>query len=430
MCKKDVLNDISRVLPSHENILGTTRYFLIDLRIYVMRDYYDDQINLKVRLNQHHPRKIDENIIFQKWLGQIIDGLKHLHFHNLLHSNLKLENVLIRVKDDQIKLTDFGFNYRLSYTTFLAPEAFKESGQYSKHSDVYQLGCLLLECIRSISDSLRKPTNLDDFYQIDVKILDDINFNKRTKNCIRQMLDKNPYLRPTLDYVKAYLINPFYVDLLHGNRLAPIELDRKIFTLEGTNDDSFLAIGYLKRRGHAGYSMSKLRFDENSIGIIEKMNFNSALLMARNRVLTTNCSCSKYTQMSMDFPGILPKILCLIDGSFFIGCNTNFVYFFDDHLKYMKRMCLLEMLESTPKKMTMDNRRHSNMVKKHELKLEVNSICIDKLHANIYRIYLLLTVLNEVCLLNFFRLDLNEFNRQSNESTVSKVVFIFKLLKY
>lgn len=433
-CLQEVLADLSRVLPSHDNLVATTRHLVISSRVYILRDYYDDLMNVQQRLYQHHPRKIDESILFQKWLGQIIDALEHLHANNILHGNLKPENTLVRIKDDHIKLTDFGYNHRLADSQ-LSPESDQE---YSKSSDVYQLGCLLYRCMRSISDL----NYLNDLHSnngiIDLECLDEMEFGKRSKKYVRQMLESSTELRPTLFDLKSHLISPFYVDLLHGDRLAPLELDRKILAMEAIDSESFLAISFIKRRNHVGFSLTRLKFDTHSnLGLIERVNFNSAILMARNRMSSSCCSCSKFIQISMDYPGLLPKLLCLIDSGLFIGCNSNFVYFFNDRFRYMKRMCLLEMLESSANASSNHNgsptrkqpgldRRHSSMVKKHELKIEVNSLCIDRLaNANTYRIFMLLSVLNEICLLNLFRLDLTEFNRQLAESTVSHLFNLY-----
>lgn len=40
-------------------------------------------------------------------LGQVAEGLSHVHAHNHVHRDLKLENVLL-FSDDSVKLADFG----------------------------------------------------------------------------------------------------------------------------------------------------------------------------------------------------------------------------------------------------------------------------------------------------------------------------------
>lgn len=142
------------------------------------------------------------------------------------------------------------------------------------------------------------------------------------------------------------------------------------------------------------------------------------MLLTRSRSVTS-CSCPKYSSpISVEYPIQLPKIMCVVDGNLLVGCNANFFFFFDDQIKYVKRICLLEALESSNAASKHNQRRHSTMVKKEELKLEVSAICVDRLHMNQFRVYLLLNVLREVSILNVFRLDLAEFNRQASRASV------------
>ncbi|KAI6660579.1 MAP kinase-activated protein kinase 5 isoform X2 [Oopsacas minuta] len=98
-------------------------------------------------------------------LAQIIQGLRHLHFHDISHRDLKPENILIKSSpfwSDTVKLADFGYAEDESqkmtealYTFYyVAPEVlindpnFNESvlidgpKPYDKRCDLYSLGVI------------------------------------------------------------------------------------------------------------------------------------------------------------------------------------------------------------------------------------------------------------------------------------------------
>ena len=87
---------------------------------------------------------------------QIISALRHLHHCDILHRDLRSENIVLMRDCSQVKLIDFGAS-RLStsskqtpgkyVSTFSsrAPEC--EGGMFSKASDIWSFGCLLSELI-------------------------------------------------------------------------------------------------------------------------------------------------------------------------------------------------------------------------------------------------------------------------------------------
>ncbi|KAJ7225827.1 kinase-like domain-containing protein, partial [Mycena pura] len=92
-------------------------------------------------------------------IKQVASGLQHLHLLGIIHRDLKGSNVLIR-ETGLIKLVDFGIakftrdlpvtHSQATYTGtsgFVAPEILRQTGQYTDLSDVWSVGCLILQLL-------------------------------------------------------------------------------------------------------------------------------------------------------------------------------------------------------------------------------------------------------------------------------------------
>lgn len=94
-------------------------------------------------------------------LGQILDGLSHLHEKGVVHRDLKPENFLVEKKPFKIIITDFGLAKVVNNTTllttfcgtlkYLAPEVFPGlSDGHGPPVDVWSLGVIVLEWIYGV----------------------------------------------------------------------------------------------------------------------------------------------------------------------------------------------------------------------------------------------------------------------------------------
>ncbi|MDZ7859335.1 MAG: protein kinase [Candidatus Krumholzibacteriota bacterium] len=113
-------------------------------------------------------------------LEQIINALSYLHKKNILHGDIKPENImLINNKTGQItvKLLDFGLasassTIRKSISgtpRFLAPKILKNA-KYSESSDLYALGMTLIESITGIKAPIASNIR-NNFYEENYKLL-------------------------------------------------------------------------------------------------------------------------------------------------------------------------------------------------------------------------------------------------------------------
>ena len=96
-----------------------------------------------------------EEPIVKKYTYHILKGLKYLHDNEILHGNLKCSNILMSGAGE-IKLSDFGVQKELldsihpshaeEIPNWLAPEVI-QNNDYCKASDVWSLGCCILEML-------------------------------------------------------------------------------------------------------------------------------------------------------------------------------------------------------------------------------------------------------------------------------------------
>lgn len=93
---------------------------------------------------QDHGRFSEQAARF--YLAEIALGLAHLHARDVVHRDVKLENVLV-ARDSHVKLADFGSALPGSQksgsylqTTFTPPEVRRGEGKYGKELDCWQLG--------------------------------------------------------------------------------------------------------------------------------------------------------------------------------------------------------------------------------------------------------------------------------------------------
>ncbi|KAI9207804.1 Pkinase-domain-containing protein [Polychytrium aggregatum] len=93
-------------------------------------------------------------------LQQILEGLRHLHSHGIVHRDLKTANLLLN-RRGQVKLTDFGLarqlfpqdDPRYDYTNrvitqwYRPPEILMGATHYGPEIDIWSAGCIMMELI-------------------------------------------------------------------------------------------------------------------------------------------------------------------------------------------------------------------------------------------------------------------------------------------
>jgi serine/threonine protein kinase len=214
--KENALSEI-RILASiqHPNVVDYKEAFYDDESgtLNIVMECADDG-DLQAKINKYKLSKtwIPEKDIWS-YLIQILQGLKSLHDHKIMHRDLKTANVFVH-KNGNIKLGDMnvskelesGFLVTQTGTPYYAsPEVWSER-PYDYKSDIWSLGCIIYELC-----ALKLPFRGKNIDQLFKSVLSGIYdplpnyYSKDLQHIIALMLKLEPTKRPNCD---SLLTNP------------------------------------------------------------------------------------------------------------------------------------------------------------------------------------------------------------------------------
>ncbi|XP_066529511.1 serine/threonine-protein kinase D1 [Hoplias malabaricus] len=135
----------------HPGVVNLECMFETPERVFVvMEKLHGDMLELILSSEKGRlPERITKFLV-----SQILVALRHLHFKNIVHCDLKPENVLLASADSfpQVKLCDFGFariigekSFRRSVVgtpAYLAPEVLRNKG-YNRSLDMWSVGVII-----------------------------------------------------------------------------------------------------------------------------------------------------------------------------------------------------------------------------------------------------------------------------------------------
>tara|TARA_B100001093_G_scaffold322833_1_gene308040 strand:+ start:253 stop:1491 length:1239 start_codon:yes stop_codon:yes gene_type:complete len=153
--------------------------------------------NLTDFLNKNKQFTIREK---KKIVLDIAKGIEYIHNNDVLHRDLKPKNILVN-NQNRIKISDFGlatsiYNTDIEYSGtfgYIAPETFN-NGVYSKKSDLYSFGIIILEIFFSFNTNMEK-----------MQIISNIKDNKINQNILINTC-KETTNEPLLNNISNYFI--------------------------------------------------------------------------------------------------------------------------------------------------------------------------------------------------------------------------------
>ncbi|OWR47598.1 serine/threonine-protein kinase Nek8-like [Danaus plexippus] len=207
--KQDIANEVKILSKmNHPNIIKFYYCYYIDNNVMISMEYATSG-NLAEYMYQWCPKLIKQQMILF-YFCQVLLGVNYIHQLDIIHRDLKAENILLTGKNGLIvKIGDFGISKMLASAKktstvigtpyYLAPELC-EGKPYDTKSDIWALGCLLYEMCthkRAFESEtlvgLIKAITSGSVHPIDLTIYD-----RGLQDLIDSMLSILPDKRPTI----------------------------------------------------------------------------------------------------------------------------------------------------------------------------------------------------------------------------------------
>ena len=165
---------------AHPHVVSVVNFFRAHDTVYMVMQYAEGH-SLQETILRHRDQK-REPLVSERFIrnvfGQVMDGLREVHTHKLLHLDLKPANIYLR-SDGSAMLLDFGAARQIlnndfprihpMYTPgFAAPELYEKGGNLGPWTDIYGLGAAMYSCMAGVPPQAADQRSTDD--QMDIRL--------------------------------------------------------------------------------------------------------------------------------------------------------------------------------------------------------------------------------------------------------------------
>ncbi|CAF0710394.1 unnamed protein product [Brachionus calyciflorus] len=199
---------------THKNLIRLEEVFETKKKLYLITELCEAGelarwLKKQKQISENHARIL---------MRQIVDAISYLHKHDIVHRDLKLENILIKEFDTDsdnflVKITDFGlssqrdsvgtesmFDDYCGTPLYMAPEII-DNNPYSQLCDVWALGIIMFFILTSHSPfTAENESRLREQIrnaEINTSSNHYINLSPEAKDCLNRMIKVNPAHRIT-----------------------------------------------------------------------------------------------------------------------------------------------------------------------------------------------------------------------------------------
>ena len=149
--KRNTVKNEVNILKQIDNENVMKLYDVIDTpsNLYLVLEYINGINLLEIIKNEKYHFLKEQRA--KKIFLQVVKGILYCHKKNIFHRDIKLENILV-LKDDTIKIIDFGFGIKCNKDTYqklfcgtpsyMPPEIVKKEKYIACYSDIWSLGVL------------------------------------------------------------------------------------------------------------------------------------------------------------------------------------------------------------------------------------------------------------------------------------------------